>query len=420
MQRILIEGGHPLSGTIRISGAKNSVLKVMAAALLGKGKFVIRDVPEIRDVYTMIGVLQALGVKANLSNSVLTLDVDQLDGNAPTGLVQEMRASIQVMGPLLARLGWVRIAKPGGCAIGDRPIDLHLKNLRRLGASIKEEHGYIVAHSSKLIGQEISLDFPSVGATENIMMAAALAKGKTVIHNAAREPEIIDTQKFLNKMGARILGAGSDVITIEGVEHLTSTDYSVIPDRIEAGTYLIAAAITKGKITLENVIPLHLKVFLDKLQETDAGLSIGSDKITIEGSATIRPANIMTLPYPGFATDLQPQFMSLLALAKGSSVIRETVYTHRFGQVEELRRMGADIQIDTNTAVVRGVPQLSGAGVKATDLRAGAALVIAGLAAHGCTEITGVEHIVRGYERLAEKLRSVGAKIQWTKDVKPN
>ena len=420
MQRILIEGGHPLSGTIRISGAKNSVLKVMAAALLGKGRFIISDVPEIKDVYTMIGVLEALGVKADLTKSVLTLDVDELDGNAPTDLVQEMRASIQVMGPLLARLGWVRIAKPGGCAIGDRPIDLHLKNLQRLGARIEEEHGYIYAQCSKLVGQEISLDFPSVGATENIMMAAALAKGRTVIHNAAREPEIIDTQNFLSKMGARISGAGSGVITIEGVDHLTSTDYSVIPDRIEAGTYLIAAAITKGKITLENVIPLHLKVFLDKLQETNAGLSIGANKITIEGSRTIRPVNIMTLPYPGFATDLQPQFMSLVTLAKGSSVIRETVYTHRFGQVEELRRMGADIQIDTNTAVVRGVPQLSGAIVKVTDLRAGAALVIAGLAAHGCTEITGVEHIVRGYEKLVEKLQSVGAKIQWINDVNPN
>ncbi len=415
MQRIQIEGGRPLSGTVRISGAKNSVLKIMAAALLGNGRFVISDVPEIKDVYTMIGVLQALGVKANLNNATLTLEVEKLQGNTPTDLVQEMRASIQVMGPLLARLGRVHIAKPGGCAIGDRPIDLHLKNLQRLGANITEEHGFIVASSSRLIGQEISLDFPSVGATENIMMAAALAQGRTVIHNAAKEPEIVDVQNFLNQMGARISGAGSSVITIEGVTDLGNTNYSVIPDRIEAGTYLSAAAITRGNLTLENVNPTHLKVFLAKLQEANVRLTVGADKITVESGTFVSPTNIMTLPHPGFATDLQPQFMSLMTLATGSSVIRETIYSHRFGQVEELRRMGADIQIDSNTAVVRGVSQLSGASVKATDLRAGAALVIAGLAAHGNTEITGVDHIIRGYEKLVEKLQNVGAKIVWKK-----
>lgn len=413
MQRLLIKGGQPLVGRIRVSGAKNAVLKLMAAVLLGRGKFVIRDVPAIKDVYTMIGVLEALGVKSQLNNSILTLEVNEISGDAPTELVQEMRASIQVMGPLLARLGQVRITKPGGCAIGDRPIDLHLKNLQRLGAEIQEEHGYIIARSSNLVGQEISLDYPSVGATENIMMAATLAKGKTVIYNAAREPEIVDTQNFLNKMGAEIFGAGTSTITIEGVENLGSADYTVIPDRIEAGTYLIAAAITRGKITLENVVPHHLKSLTDKLLEAKANIVIRQNEITVEGSSAISPTNILTLPYPGFPTDLQPQFMTLTTLAKGSSMIKETVYSNRFGQVEELRRMGANIQMDGRSVLVRGIDRLSGASVHARDLRAGAALVIAGLAAHGSTEISGIEHIIRGYEKLVEKLQSVGADIIW-------
>lgn len=413
MQKVLIEGGYPLRGVIRVSGAKNAVLKLMAAALLGKGRFVIHDVPEIKDVFTMIGVLEALGVEAHYADSTLTLDVDEIHGEPPTELVREMRASIQVMGPLLARLGRVRIAKPGGCAIGDRPIDLHLKNLERLGAVIDERHGFITANCSRLAGHEISLDFPSVGATENIMMAATLAKGRTVIHNAAREPEIVDVQNFLNQMGARICGAGTSEIVIEGVaeEHLGSAEYTVIPDRIEAGTYLIAAAVTRGEVKLENVIPQHIQVLLSKLEEANAHLSVGPDSIVIEGGRNIQPANIITLPYPGFATDLQPQFMSLMTLAQGSSVIKETIYSHRFGHVEELRRMGADIQLDSNSAVVRGVKQLSGASVRAMDLRAGAALVIAGLAAYGTTEISGVEHIMRGYERMIAKLQAVGAKI---------
>ena len=378
MQKLLIEGGYPLRGVIRVSGAKNAVLKLMAAALLGKGRFIIHDVPEIKDVFTMIGVLAALGVEARFENSTLTLQVNEIHGEAPTELVREMRASIQVMGPLLARLGRVRIAKPGGCAIGDRPIDLHLKNLERLGAVIDERHGFITANCSNLIGQEISLDFPSVGATENIMMAATLAKGRTVIHNAAREPEIVDVQNFLNQMGARISGAGTSEIVIEGVpeDHLGDAEYTVIPDRIEAGTYLIAAAMTRGRIRLENVIPSHIQVILSKLEETSAHLHVGSNTIEIEGGRNIQPTNIITLPYPGFATDLQPQFMSLVTLAQGSSVIKETIYSHRFGHVEELRRMGADIQLDSNSAVVRGVKQLSGAAVKAMDLRAGAAWLL--------------------------------------------
>ncbi len=414
MQKLVIHGGYPLSGSIRVSGAKNAVLKLMAAALLGKGKFIIREVPAIKDVYTMIGVLTALGVKAELEDGVLTLEVDTLTGEAPPDLVQEMRASIQVMGPLLARLGWVTIAKPGGCAIGDRPIDLHLKNLERLGAIIDERHGNITARCSRLVGQEISLDFPSVGATENIMMAATLAKGKTTIHNAAREPEIVDTQNFLNQMGAKVYGAGTSVIVIEGVdcEHLGSAEYTVIPDRIEAGTYLIAAAIMRSNIRIENVIPEHIRGLLSKLVETNVNFSVNQNQITVLGGRRIEPANIITLPYPGFATDLQPQFMSLVTLAEGSSVIKETVYSNRFGHVEELRRMGANIQLDTNSAIVRGVKMLSGASVRARDLRAGAALMIAGLVANGVTEITGVEHLMRGYEKIVEKLQGVGAKIE--------
>lgn len=418
MRELLIEGGHALTGSIRVSGAKNAVLKLMAAALLGQGEFVIRDVPAIKDVYIMLGVLQALGVGTELKDSVLRLNVTEINGDAPTELVQEMRASIQVMGPLLARLGRVRIAKPGGCAIGDRPIDLHLKNLRRLGIVIEEEHGFITAYADQLIGCEMTLDFPSVGATENIMMAATLAKGTTIIHNAAREPEIVDVQSFLNMMGARIYGAGTSTITVEGVTSLKSADYTVIPDRIEAGTYLIAAAITNGKLTVNNVIPQHLNALVDKLRETNTRLTIGSNQIIVEGNGVVLPTNILTLPYPGYATDLQPQFMTLMTIARGSSLIKETIYSHRFGQVEELRRMGADIQLDSSAALVKGVKRLSGASVHASDLRAGAALVLAGLVANGTTQISGVEHIVRGYEKLVDKLQSVGAHIKWSEQEK--
>ena len=309
--------------------------------------------------------------------------------------------------------GWDRCVSPSRVAVPSESADRFAEKFERLGAVIDERHGFITANCSNLIGQEISLDFPSVGATENIMMAATLAKGRTVIHNAAREPEIVDVQNFLNQMGARISGAGTSEIVIEGVpeDHLGDAEYTVIPDRIEAGTYLIAAAMTRGRIRLENVIPSHIQVILSKLEETSAHLHVGSNTIEIEGGRNIQPTNIITLPYPGFATDLQPQFMSLVTLAQGSSVIKETIYSHRFGHVEELRRMGADIQLDSNSAVVRGVKQLSGAAVKAMDLRAGAALVIAGLAAYGITEIAGVEHLMRGYEEMIGKLQAVGAKI---------
>ncbi len=415
MRKLFVEGGHPLKGVIRVSGAKNAVLKLMAAALLGHGRFVIRNVPEIRDVFTMLGVLQALGVEATLNDSTIFLNVETVRGEAPVALVQEMRASIQVMGPLLARLGWVRLSKPGGCAIGDRPIDLHLKNFKKLGAQIREEHGFITASTNGLVGKELYLDFPSVGATENLMMAATLAQGTTVIHNAAREPEIVDIQNFINLMGARVYGAGTSTITIKGVTQLGGADYAVIPDRIEAGSYLIAAAITRGAITIEHVIPQHLTAIVDKLQETGTEIKVGTDTIAVRGVQDLFPINILTQPYPGFATDLQPQYMALMTLAGGSSVIKETVYTNRFRQVEELRRMGADILLDSNAAVIKGVPQLSSALVHATDLRAGAALVLAGLAASGITEITGLDHIDRGYEKLVHKLQTVGGRI-WRED----
>ncbi len=415
MQRLLVEGGRPLQGTVSVSGAKNAVLKLMAAALLGDGKFIIRNVPAIKDVFTMIGVLKALGVKCQLEGSTLYLTVGDIQGEAPAELVQEMRASIQIMGPLIAKLGWVKISQPGGCPIGDRPIDLHVKNLEKLGAIFEEGYGYISAKAKRLVGTELCLDFPSVGTTENIMMAATLAVGTTIIHNAAREPEIIDAQNFLNRMGARVFGAGTGTITIKGVKALSSTDYTVIPDRIEAGSYLVAAAITGGKLRIQNIIPKHLTALIGKLQEANVKLDIASDQIIVQGQDTIYPANILTLPYPGFATDLQPQFMALATLANGTSVVKETVYSNRFGHAHELRRMGAEIIVDGNAAVIKGVKQLAGAHLYATDLRAGAALVLAGLSATGITSITGVEHIERGYENLVEKLQLVGGKI-WRED----
>lgn len=411
MQRLVIEGGRLLQGTLRVSGAKNAVLKLMAAALLGQGRFTIKDVPDIKDVHTMIGVLKTLGASVELQDSTLVIQVDELSGQTPDQLVREMRASIQVMGPLLARLGWVKISLPGGCAIGHRPIDLHLSNLAKLGAEISEEHGVILAKAKRLVGTELHLDFPSVGATENLMMAATLAQGTTIIHNAAREPEIVDTQNFLNKMGASVQGAGSDTISITGVKELGSANYRVIPDRIEAGTFAMIGALVGKGLWIENVNSLHISSLLTKLREANVQFKADSNRLFVERSDDIRATNILTLPYPGFATDLQPQFLSMMTLAQGVSVIKETIYPSRFNQIEELRRMGADVMLDTNCAVVRGVKRLSGAQVTATDLRAGAGLVLAALVAEGKSEIYGIEHIDRGYERFTEKLSSIGANV---------
>ncbi|MGI6566881.1 MAG: UDP-N-acetylglucosamine 1-carboxyvinyltransferase [Firmicutes bacterium] len=412
MRRIRINGRRQLKGLIPISGAKNAVLKLMAAALMAPGESVIHNVPHIQDVFTMINLLKTLGVGVEFKENTLHLSVgDDIGEEAPHELVRKMRASIQVMGPVLGRLGRVRVSLPGGCAIGERPIDFHLKGFRQLGAEIREEHGYIYAEATRLYGADIQLDYPSVGATENLMMAAALADGTTQIRNAAREPEIIEVQNFLNQMGARIRGAGTDVIRIDGVEALHPAEHTIIPDRIEAGTYLVAAAMAGGEVVIHPVIPQHVSSLIAKLKEAGIDISIDGDRITVHSSGSYRAVNFQSLPYPGFPTDLLPQVMAMMTLAKGTSVVRETVYTNRYKHVSELRRMGANIILADRSAVVQGIPELSGAEVVVPDLRAGAALVLAGLAAHGTTIVEDDGHLSRGYDDLIGKLQAVGAEI---------
>ncbi len=412
MRRLRINGRRQLKGLIPISGAKNAVLKLMAAALMAPGESVIHNVPHIQDVSTMIELLKTLGVSVQFEGNTLRLLVGEHIGEeAPHELVRKMRASIQVMGPLLGRLGRVRVSLPGGCAIGERPIDFHLKGFRQLGAQIREQHGYIYAEAKELQGVDIQLDYPSVGATENLMMAAALAKGVTHIRNAAREPEIIEVQNFLNQMGAKIRGAGTDVIRIEGVDTLYPAEHTVIPDRIEAGTYLVAAAMTGGEVTVRPVVPQHVSSLIAKFKEIGIETRVEDDSITVYSTGSYRAVNFQSLPYPGFPTDLLPQVMAMMTLAKGTSVIRETVYTNRYKHVSELRRMGANIILADRSAVVQGIPALSGAEVMVPDLRAGAALVLAGLAAHGTTVVEDDGHLDRGYDNLLGKLQAVGADI---------
>ncbi len=411
MAKLIIEGGHQLNGTVRIGGAKNSVLKLMAAALLGHGSFHISDVPAIDDVRTMVGVLKSLGVQASLQGNELHIFVNGVQGRPPERLVQSMRASIQVMGPLLARLGRTEIALPGGCAIGSRPLDIHLEGLRRLGARIEELDGRIIAQAERLTGADISLRYPSVGATENIMMAATLAHGTTVIRNAAKEPEIVDIQEFLNRMGAKVKGAGTSVITIEGVPELGCADFRVIPDRIEAGTYVIAAAATAGQVQLLNVIPHHLEPLLRILTAMGVPVEVGERTVRVYPAGKLYPAQIQTAPYPGFPTDLQPQFTTLTLKARGQSIVRESIYDNRFGYARELRKLGADISVSENRAVVNGGRPLWGAAMVAGDLRGGAALIIAGLMAEGVSEVYGLHHVDRGYEDIAGQLQALGAKV---------
>ncbi|NLV92708.1 MAG: UDP-N-acetylglucosamine 1-carboxyvinyltransferase, partial [Firmicutes bacterium] len=357
--------------------------------------------------------LRHLGAEVGFEKGVLTINVDgdNLVGEASHELVREMRASIQVMGPLLARLGRVRVSHPGGCAIGERPIDFHLRGLRLMGAEVWEEHGYIYAQADRLQGVDIQLDFPSVGATENLMMAAALARGRTRIRGAAKEPEIIESQNLLNKMGAKITGAGTDQIVIDGVEQLGAAEHEVMPDRIEAGTFIIAGAITGGDIWVGPVIPEHLGALIAKLKEAGVHFEIYDQQMRVVGPSVLRAVSARTLPYPGFPTDLQPQLMALMALANGTSLITENIYPNRFRHVDELRRMGARISVNGDTAVVRGIPRLTGTTVEATDLRAGAALILAGMAAEGETTVTNIHHVYRGYEQLTEKLTGMGANV---------
>ena len=418
MEKLIVRGGNKLEGNIKISGAKNAVLPVIAAALLGNSPSTLDEIPDLEDVRTFSEVLKMLGVPVKYNKAAQQLYIDSSNiktCEAPYELVRKMRASFLIMGPLLARYGKARISLPGGCAIGSRPIDLHLKGFEALGAKIDIGHGYIDASAPQgLVGSRIYLDFPSVGATENIMMAAALAKGKTILENPAHEPEIIDLANYLNVMGANIKGAGTNVIRIEGVEELKGAEYTVIPDRIEAGTYMVAAAMAGGDVWLENALPEHLKPVIAKLKE--AGVTVEEEingiRVKSEGRSKLRSFDIKTLPYPGFPTDMQAQLMAMLTVSEGTSVVTETVFENRFMHVDEFKRMGANIKIDGRSAVVEGISELTGCEVKATDLRAGAALVLAGLVAEGETEISYIHHIDRGYDGLVDKLRGVGADIR--------
>jgi len=382
--------------------------------LLSDGVCVIENVPILRDIVTMSKVLEHLGVKVHdVGTGTITIDGSGLNDHiAPYELVRTMRASVLVMGPLLARLGKAKVALPGGCAIGTRPIDIHLKGIELLGAKVKMGRGYVQVSSRKLAGAEICFDYPSVGATENVMMASVLTKGTTIIENAAREPEVQDLAEFLRSLGAKIEGEGTSRITIEGVTSLGSTTHRVIPDRIEAGTYLAAGIITKGRVTVDAIIEEHLRPILSKMEETGAHFEYHGPSITVSVPDRLRPVDIRTMPYPGFPTDMQAQFMALMTITPGTSSIKEAVFENRFMQVAELNRMGADIRIDTNTAIVNGVKQLSGAEVMASDLRASAALVLAGLVAHGETKVSRIYHIDRGYDEIERRLKTLGADIR--------
>ena len=408
-----MEKSPPLKGTVRISGAKNSALPILAASLLGTEDIVLEDVPNLKDVDVFCEVLSLLGADVEkYGGGKIKINSANMDKyETPYELMSKMRASFLVMGPLLTRLGKAKTSLPGGCAIGTRPIDLHLKGFKALGAEIDVDHGYVGAFGDKLKGDRIYLDFPSVGATENVMMAAVLAEGETTIDNAAMEPEIVDLANFLNKMGADISGAGTSSIRIRGVEKLGGATHSIIPDRIEAGTFMVASAITGGDIIIENVIPSHIKPAIAKLREIGCEIWENGDKIRVIGTADRKAVDIKTLPYPGFPTDMQAQFMSLMSVTEGTSVIIETVFENRFMHVDELKRMGANIKIDGRSAIVQGVNSLTSAPVKATDLRAGAALILAGLVADGKTTIDNIYHIDRGYDGIENKLSELGAKI---------
>ncbi len=414
MEKFIIKNNGPLFGRVRVNGAKNAVLPIMAATLLTEGECYLENVPNLKDVRAMKEVITHFGgVFKDISVDEKYIQISKIiTSEAPYDLVQKMRASFFVMGPLLAKTGVAKISLPGGCAIGARPVDLHLKGFAALGATITQGQGFIEARAEKLIGATIYLDFPSVGATENIMMAATLAEGETIIENAAEEPEIIDLSNFLNKMGANVRGAGTDTIRIEGVEKLKGTRHEIIPDRIETGTFMIAAAITKGNIMVENVVPTHIKPIIAKLIECGAKLEIGEDTIRVDASDIGNSVDLTTLPYPGFPTDMQAQFMALMTILDGTSVINETVFENRFMHISELVRLGADIRIEGHSAIVSGVNGLEGTEVVATDLRAGAALVLAGLAAKGETHVNSIFHIDRGYEDLEIKLNSLGANIK--------
>ncbi len=420
MEKLLVETSPRLTGSVRVSGAKNASLPILAASLLGTEDIILEDVPNLKDVEVMCEVLKALGSKVEKydDGTILINSKDVNNYETSYDLMNKMRASFLVMGPLLTRLGKAKNSLPGGCAIGTRPIDLHLKGFRALGANVEELAGdissmesYIMVSTDRLQGGRIYLDFPSVGATENIMMAAVMAEGETVIENAAMEPEIVDLSNFLRKLGGNIKGAGTSTITIKGVDKLGGARHQIIPDRIEAGTFMVAAAITNGDIVVENVIPNHLKPITAKLTEAGCEVIINDEDIRVIGTPKLKSIDIKTLPYPGFPTDMQAQFIALMTKCEGINVAIETVFENRFMHVGEFKKMGADITIDGRSAIINGNAPLHGAEVNATDLRSGASLILAGLVAEGTTTINNLYHIDRGYENIEEKFRKLGAKI---------
>lgn len=415
MSKYVVKQCLDFKGRVKISGSKNAVLPILAASLLANEAVTLTDVPDLRDVTIMKELLESLGANIKWDRVKETINIkvsDIVKMEAEYNLVTQMRASFLVMGPLLARTGYAKIPLPGGCAIGTRPIDLHLKGFAAMGAEITQEHGYVEVRTQKLKGTKIYLDFPSVGATENIIMAASMAEGQTIIENAALEPEIVDLANFLNEMGADIKGAGTDTIKILGVDSITGTTHDIIPDRIEAGTYMAAAALTKGDIILDNIVIDHLKPMMAKLKETGVVIEENENCLHICCKSCLKSMDIKTLPYPGFPTDMQAPFMSLVTIAEGTSIIIETVFENRYMHAGELSRMGADIKIDGRTAVIEGVKKLTGTQVRATDLRAGAGLILAALVAEGTTEISDIYHIERGYCSIEEKLRGLGVNIQ--------
>ncbi len=416
MEKLVVEHSPSLQGEVTISGAKNSVLKLLAASLLCEGSCVIKDVPDLKDVDIMIEVLETLGsnvIYDKEDKTIYTKVIDKTKCVVPYELTAKMRASIVVLGPLLARSKKADVSLPGGCVIGSRPIDLHIKGLKAIGCDVQVIAGSVKGTAENMQGNRIYLDFPSVGATENILMAAVFANGETIIENAAQEPEITDLASFLTKMGAKIYGAGTSTIRVKGVDKLKGIEHRVIPDRIEAGTYMVAAAITKGKILIKNVLTNHLRPMISKLVETGVHIEEYEDSILVDATKGYSGVNITTLPYPGFPTDMQSQFMSMLTVCKGTMTIKETVFENRFMHVNELVRMGANIKIDGgSTAIIQGVSHLEGASVKATDLRAGAALILAGFVAKGTTEIYDIYHIDRGYVEIEKKMQALGANIR--------
>ena len=420
MDRLLVTGGSPLDGTVEIAGAKNSALKLMAAALLADGRTTLRNVPRIQDCITMVEVLEHLGVVCTWDDGALVLETAGVRPvETPYELVSRMRASILVLGPLLATFGTAKVAMPGGCNIGSRAIDLHIRGLEKMGAGFHSEHGFLIGETNGLRGAVVNLDFPSVGATENVLMAAVAAKGTTVIENAAREPELVDLANLLSEMGARIDGVGTPTIEIEGVEGFGPVDHTVIPDRVEAGTFAIAACATGGRVVLDGARSDHLDLVLSKLADAGADVLATEGGVAVSMGSRPRCVDLVTLPYPGFPTDLQPQMMALLAAAEGTSIVTENVFESRFMFVDELNRMGADIRTEGHHAVLRGVGRLSAAPVRALDIRAGAAMVVAALSADGVTEIENMYHVDRGYQDFEAKLTTLGAVLRRERELSP-